>query len=208
MEKKQIVTIPNILCLIRILLVPLFVVLYLRAQDLKGYLIAASVILVCSLTDFLDGFIARKCNMISEVGKILDPFADKFLQCGIALSLMFKIEYMYLLFIVFMVKEITMFVFQAYLYKHGKRLDGALWYGKVATAVFYLFMMIMTIMPNMDQWILDLLMLVVGGFLIMAFVLYMIVFAHMYTELQKERRQAKSSPEQIPAEEEPQGNRD
>ena len=191
MEKKQVFTIPNILCVFRILLVPLFVVLYLRAEDLTGYLIAASVIFVCALTDFLDGFIARKFNMISEVGKILDPFADKLLQCGIALSLMFKIKYMYLLFIVFVVKEITMFVFQAYLYKHGKRLDGALWYGKVATAVFYLFMMIMILVPIQNQWVLNLLMVVVGGFLMMAFVLYMLVFVRMYRELLKEKAEKK-----------------
>lgn len=195
MDKKQVFTIPNILCIVRILLVPLFVVLYLHAEDLKGNLIAASVIFVCALTDFLDGLIARKCNMISEVGKILDPFADKLLQCGIALALMFKIRYMYLLFIVFVVKEVTMFVFQAYLYKNGKHLDGALWYGKVATTAFYLLMIVMILVPIQNQWVLNVLMIIVGGFLIMAFVLYMLVFVRMYRELVREREEKKQAEE-------------
>ena len=191
MEKKQVFTIPNLLCVFRILLVPVFVVLYLRAEDFVGQLIAASIIAVAGITDFLDGFIARKFNLVSEVGKIIDPLADKLLQAGIAIALMFRIPYMWVLFTVFVVKELTMFVFQAYLYKRGKKLPGALWYGKVATTVFYVMMIVLLFIPNHLVAVQYLLMFIVGGFLVMAFVLYMIVLVRMYHEMKRERAAAR-----------------
>ncbi|MBQ7653783.1 MAG: CDP-alcohol phosphatidyltransferase family protein, partial [Clostridia bacterium] len=64
-------TVPNLLCLIRILLVPVFVVLYL-----KGYPeLAVCTLIVSGLTDSFDGRIARRFNQISELGKLLDPVA-------------------------------------------------------------------------------------------------------------------------------------
>ena len=66
---------PNKLTLLRILLVPVFIVVYLM-----GYNIAAMVIFaVASLTDMLDGKIARKDNLVTNFGKIMDPLADKIL---------------------------------------------------------------------------------------------------------------------------------
>ena len=72
--RGKILTIPNILSLIRVCLIPLFVWLYLAQDDV---LATAIVLLLSGLTDALDGFIARHFNMISDFGKALDPFADK-----------------------------------------------------------------------------------------------------------------------------------
>ena len=185
-KKQKIINVPNFLCIFRILLVPVFVVLYLRAEDFTGQLVAASVIALAGITDFLDGFLARKFHLITEFGKIVDPLADKLLQAGIAIALMVNIPYMWILFAVFAVKELTMFFFQAYLYRRGKKLPGALWYGKVATTVFYLLMIVLLFIPASYRWIQYLLMLIVGGFLIMAFVLYMLVLIRMYREWKRE----------------------
>ena len=66
-------TIPNVLTIIRIILIPVFVVLFF-----KGYKMAAlGVFCAASLTDMLDGYLARKLNQITDFGKLFDPLADK-----------------------------------------------------------------------------------------------------------------------------------
>lgn len=74
---KQILTIPNLLSVFRILLIPLIVWLYCGKQD---YLLAAWVLLLSGVTDIADGFIARHFHMVSDLGKVLDPIADKLTQ--------------------------------------------------------------------------------------------------------------------------------
>ena len=87
--KKEIFSIPNILCYFRILLVPVFLWAYFDLQSDKGHLVAAGVLVLSSLSDFLDGFIARKCHMITELGKLIDPVADKLTQFVVACTLMY-----------------------------------------------------------------------------------------------------------------------
>lgn len=71
--------VPNILSFIRILLVPFFVFFYLADFIACGKLIALIIFIVASLTDMIDGKIARKYNLVSDLGKFLDPIADKVL---------------------------------------------------------------------------------------------------------------------------------
>ena len=73
--------IPNLLSLLRILLVPVFVILYLLSSDERMDLMYWSfgVLILSGVTDSLDGIIARKCNQITDLGKLLDPVADKLL---------------------------------------------------------------------------------------------------------------------------------
>ena len=85
--KKDIFSIPNILSFVRILLIPIFVWLYVTAGTSGEYYLAAAVVVASGITDFLDGQIARRCNMITEFGKFLDPLADKILVCAALLAL-------------------------------------------------------------------------------------------------------------------------
>ena len=78
--KKELLTIPNLLSLFRLVLIPVYVVIYLNAKTTEDYYLAAGILAVSCLTDLIDGKIARHFNMISNVGKILDPFADKVTQ--------------------------------------------------------------------------------------------------------------------------------
>ena len=78
---------PNILTLLRILLIPVFVIIYLVGMD--GWNIAAAVIfVVAAITDWLDGFLARRLNLVSNFGKLWDPVADKLLVLAALLVLM------------------------------------------------------------------------------------------------------------------------
>lgn len=93
-------TIPNWLCFVRIALIPVFSVLFIKEQ----YIAAFITMIVVALTDVFDGKIARKYNMVSNLGKILDPIADKLSQIAIVIILLVKfwdgpLKYILFLFI-------------------------------------------------------------------------------------------------------------
>lgn len=179
---KEIFTIPNCLSYLRIVLLPFFVVFYLRAEQPADYLLPAGIILFSAITDLLDGFIARTFNQITELGKALDPIADKLQQAAIVFCLIFRYEYMWAIVILFVVKELFMGINGLILLRRGKKLDGALWFGKVSTAVFYLCMLSLLAFPNMDQNIAAIFMLITAIFLSLSFILYIPVFAKLYRE--------------------------
>ena len=117
---KGSLTIPNLLTVIRIILVPVFAVLFYR-----GYFYwAVFVLFISGLTDFLDGKIARRFNQISDLGKILDPIADKLTQITIAVMLFFEfrkpeagdtLKLFSWVFLLFLAKEGFMLVGGAYM---------------------------------------------------------------------------------------------
>lgn len=129
-------TIPNWLSFIRIALIPVFAVLFV-----KGYVLPAVIIMICAaLTDLFDGKIARKFNQVSNLGKILDPIADKLSQMAIVIVLIITywenaIKYLFMFFIV---KELIMIIGGAVLLSLGMRPTAAEIWGKVATNVFYI----------------------------------------------------------------------
>ncbi|MBR6634840.1 MAG: CDP-alcohol phosphatidyltransferase family protein [Clostridia bacterium] len=134
-------TIPNFISFFRILLIPVFGVLFH-----KGELVwALFVIVVSGLTDFVDGKIARKFNQISELGKMLDPLADKLTQITLAILLFLEFNastdkvmhaFSYV-FLVFLGKEAVMVIFAVIMIALGMVPSAAEIYGKVATFVFY-----------------------------------------------------------------------
>lgn len=133
-------TIPNWLSFIRIALIPVFVVLFL-----KGYVLAAVIVMACAaITDLFDGKIARKFNQVSNLGKLLDPIADKLSQMAIVIVLIVSywdnaIKYLFMFFIL---KEVIMLIGGAVLLSMGMRPTAAEIWGKVATNVFYIGMII------------------------------------------------------------------
>lgn len=126
LTKKEIFSIPNILCYFRILLIPVFMISYINAKETRDYYFAAFIVLLSGLTDFADGFIARHFNMVTELGKAIDPVADKLSQAAIVISLMIRIEPMRWLFLLFAVKELFMGITSIVLLtKHNTKMDGA-----------------------------------------------------------------------------------
>ena len=133
-------TIPNWLSFIRIALIPVFAVLFVQ-----GHQLVAVIVMICAaLTDLFDGKIARKFNQVSNLGKILDPIADKLSQMAIVIVLLYTywenpIKY---LFFFFIVKEVLMLLGGALLLSKGMRPTAAEIWGKVAPNVFYIAMII------------------------------------------------------------------
>jgi cardiolipin synthase len=182
-SKKDLYGIPNILCYIRFLLIPVFVVLYIKAEYPREYLKAAAVVFVSGITDFLDGFIARKFNMITELGKLIDPLADKLTQASLIFVLVVKIKWMFLLLILFVLMQLFLLVAGIVMLKKGSKLSGAKWFGKVSTTVFYAVMLVLVSIPTLNQTVTNVLMLVCGGFLLLSFMLYIKEYVDMYHRL-------------------------
>lgn len=133
---KEFFNIPNCLCYFRIILIPVFFSFYFQADGQIDYYISALILIISGLTDFLDGFIARKFNMITDFGKLIDPIADKLTQFSVAIALMYTYSLMWLLFVIIIVKDGMLAIASLYLYKNGEKIRGASWWGKISTAFF------------------------------------------------------------------------
>ena len=131
-------TVPNWLCFLRIALIPVFSVLFIKEMYIPAFII----MIVASLTDLFDGKIARKYNQVSNLGKMLDPIADKLSQMAIVIILIYKYwgTYLKYILIMFIIKELLMLAGGALLLAKGLRPSAAEIWGKVATTVFYVFM--------------------------------------------------------------------
>lgn len=178
--KSDYFTIPNLLGYFRIILIPVYLYLYFKAETEGDYLLAAGVIGISGLTDCFDGKIARKFNMITEFGKILDPVADKLTQGALVLSLMFRFPLMEYVFVLFVIKEAYMAVMGAIMLRKGKRMDGAQWCGKVCTTVLYVVMFLLILIPGISIFIANLLMLICMIFMLYSLGSYMIFYYHMW----------------------------
>ena len=132
-DDKKIFTIPNLLSFIRIILVPIIVVLYL-----KKHMVAATVLVVVSgASDMLDGFIARTFNQVSDLGKLLDPIADKLTMLAVVFLVAIHHLPMRVMLYVMMAKEGIMLLGALVLFKTGARTCQSKLFGKLATAALY-----------------------------------------------------------------------
>lgn len=144
LRKQDILTIPNLLSMFRILLIPAIVVLYLNEYHVAAVL----VVILSALTDIADGKIARKFNMISDFGKFLDPVADKLTQAAMILCLVTLYPAMIALFLLMAVREFMQFFCGLAVLKKTDSMNSANWYGKVSTATIYAVMVVLFLFPD------------------------------------------------------------
>ena len=130
--KKKIITIPNLLSLVRICLIPLIIWLFAVKED---YLLTGITVIFSGLTDVVDGFIARRFNMISDLGKVLDPFADKATQLTVIVLLIIRFPLMVLPLGIGVIKEIFMAISGYIVVKKCDVVLSAEWHGKLATVI-------------------------------------------------------------------------
>ena len=171
--KKEIITIPNLLSLFRIVLIPIYVSVYLGAENDRQYLLAGFILALSCLTDMADGMIARKFHMITNTGKVLDPLADKMTQLALILSLSAKYTALYPVLILFLVKEFFQFGAMVFFMQKGKVLPGALLAGKLYTTVLFLSLILLVMFPRLHQNVVLFLILADTGFLLYSFRSYL-----------------------------------
>ena len=174
--KKEIYTIPNLLSMIRLLLIPVYVIIYLRADQQPDYFLAAAILAVSCLTDMVDGQIARHFNMISTIGKILDPLADKLTQFALILCLSVNYPVLWLLVGLFFIKELFQLIAGAVNMRKGKMLKGALISGKICTTILFISLIAMVMLPNLERKVINTIVAVDAIFLLIAFADYVITY--------------------------------
>ena len=171
--KKQIFTLPNMITMVRILLIPFFIWLYAVKKE---YLAAAVVILASWLTDFLDGWIARTFHLISDFGKMLDPLADKLTQGSVFLCLLGRYPLMLYALILFLIFEISKMVSGFAYVKESRKVMSAKWYGKVNTACIYLMTLALLLIPDLNPTIANILIILICVVMVLSSLLYVFIF--------------------------------
>ena len=168
--------VPNVLSLIRILLVPVFLVLYLSGRQDWAFL----TLLVSGVTDLLDGFIARRFNMITDCGKLLDPISDKLTQVAVVVAMATRYAQILPLAALCLLKEVCQAVGGVILLKKGCSVHGSKWFGKASTVVFYVCMLVLVlwgdVLPSAAGWAL---IGVAGLCMLLAFVGYLQMFVQI-----------------------------
>lgn len=199
MNKKDWLSIPNILSLVRLILIPIFAWVYLTASENDEFYFAAIIVVISGITDFLDGTIARKYNMITELGKFLDPLADKLTQGTLFLCLAIRHPLMWLLLALWAVKDGFMGIMGLILLKKkNTKLDGAKWYGKVCTAIIYVAVLLLLFFPSVfppGSIAANIMILICAGALALSGVLYATVLIKMWinNETVKKQKNKKDS---------------
>ena len=174
--KKEIFTIPNLLSLFRLALIPVYMNIYLNAKGPDDYTLAGLILAVSCLTDLLDGKIARKFNMITNLGKFLDPLCDKLTQLALIICLSSRYRALKYLLPFFLVKEFWQLFAMIGNLKKGKALDGALMSGKVSTTVLFATLVLMVLWPTMSEHVANVLTVICFIFLLIAFVDYILAY--------------------------------
>ena len=182
--KKEVFTIPNLHSLFRLVLIPVYAYIYLNATENYQYLIAGSIMAVSCITDMVDGKIARRYNMISNLGKILDPLADKITQFTLTLCLSLKYPVLRPVLCLFIVKEIFQAVMGIIHLRKGRMLPGALMAGKVCTTILFISLIALVLFPNMNPRFVDAIAAVDTVFLVISFISYILAYFGKNTKVQ------------------------
>ena len=184
--KKDIYSIPNLLSLLRLILIPVYITIYLNAQESADYYLAAGILAVSCLTDMIDGKIARHCNMITSLGKVLDPLADKLTQFALILCLALKVENSFLWYLIglFVLKESFQLIAGGIRLRKGIMLKGALFSGKICTTILFVSLIVMVMMPEMPLRFVNIITVIDAVFLLIAFVHYIVAYYCMDNKFQ------------------------
>lgn len=125
---------PNKLTILRVILIPVFLlVLFLAPVPLNRY-IAVAIFIIASLTDMLDGKIARKYNLVTNFGKFMDPLADKLLVMSALVSMVALKDLAAWVVIIILAREFAITGFRT-LAMEANIVMAASWWGKVKTTV-------------------------------------------------------------------------
>lgn len=171
--KDDILTIPNALSAFRIVLAVLIPIVFYQPPFDGQQVLLAGIVVISGLTDFLDGKIARYFDMISDFGKMLDPFADKLTQLVLLICLIGRAHGAIALLVLLVVKEVIQATGAFLVLRKTKVYDGAKWYGKVNTALFYLIALILLFVRRLPTALVNVLLAVCGVSMAVAFILYL-----------------------------------
>ena len=170
LTREQIFTIPNFMSFFRVVLLPFIIWTYWKGS----YDVAVGLLILSAVTDALDGVIARKFNMVSDLGKMLDPLCDKLTQASLMICLAFRYRYVWIVFALLAAKDLTMSFLGAAAIRHRGAVHSAQWYGKVCTVVLETVMAALILFPQIPEKIVMILLALCCAAILLSLVMYVI----------------------------------
>ena len=183
--KKEIISIPNLLSILRILMIPIYVLIYQNAQTASDYWIAGSLVAISCITDALDGYIARRYEMHTMLGKILDPLADKLTQLSLCICVHTRYPIVTPLLYLLIAKEVCQLIGLILLMKKGLALPGSISPGKISTFILFFSFIYIISFPTLPNFLLSSIVLVDLSVLLYAMSGYCFLYLENISKLRK-----------------------
>ena len=168
-KKNGFFTIPNIMTLFRLAMIPFIIWLYIIK---KQYIVTGILILISGITDVVDGIIARKFNMVSDVGKLLDPIADQLTQLAVLICLVSRFPLVLIPLTVMIMKELFIGITGIVRIRRSSVVPVADWHGKAATVLLYIMMMVHMFWYDINPVFSTVFIIVCTVLIIISFVFY------------------------------------
>lgn len=183
--KREYFSIPNMLGYFRLVLAGIYLAVCIQAETKSDYYIAAGIIGISMVSDFLDGKIARRFHMVTAWGKILDPIADKITLFVVGFSFVFRYPFMRTVILLFAAKEIFMGISGLLLMRRGWRTSGATWPGKICTAGLYGISFLLLLKPDWKIVVVNGLLLAEILLMLFALISYIQLYYRVWQKLKK-----------------------
>ncbi len=173
----QFLTIPNLLSYLRLILIPAIIWLYCVE---RSYTAAAWIMAISAATDVVDGWIARHYHLVTDWGKIVDPIADKLTQIAICLCLAWRFTPVRYMLVLLVIKEIYMGIIGLVFIHKTDSVEGAKWYGKMTTVIFFFGALLLILFPEMPTVGVIALVSLESASIILSMVLYTTRYMRLY----------------------------
>lgn len=174
----QIFTIPNAMSALRLALIPFIVSHYWAGRHMTAVLLVA----LSALSDIFDGVIARKLNMVSDLGKFLDPLADKVTHAALLLCLSSTHRQVRLLFGLLLAKEVLLFGMGLLVFRLRDCVQSAQWHGKLCTVVLESSMVLLMLFPQLSGTKTDLMLELCAAVMLFSLVMYLLSYLSLLRE--------------------------
>lgn len=175
--------VPNTLTVVRLILVPVFVITMFAPLPQSWRWLPLAIIVLSGITDMADGYIARRFNQITQLGKILDPLADKLSLLALSICIAIQFPPFWVIAVVVIVKEILQILGGGYLMKKKIKIPSSRWFGKACTAVTYCCYIILLALPIFHLvpplWMLWIMVVVILALMLLAFFSYLPVYLRL-----------------------------
>ena len=186
---KDLMTIPNAISFSRIILITPFVACFIAAKyNILNYIPAIIIISISGISDFFDGMIARKFHQESELGKVLDPLADKLTLIAVGICMIMIQPYLLPLMIIMVLKDILMIIGGTIIINKGVIPPKSSWYGKASTFMFYIsvgMVVLMEIFQYKNDTLTFAVLGVTAGMMIFSLVNYTLIFIKITKKLKE-----------------------
>lgn len=166
--RSELFSVPNLLSYLRLAMIPFICMMYKQQR----YLGTTILVVLSGMTDLLDGYIARHYDMITDLGKIVDPIADKLTQLALVLLLIDRYPWFIYLVLLLVIKDVFMGIMGLVVLHKKQEVYGAIWCGKLATMTFYLVMVVLLFFPHININVAGVLSMLCGSMMLLSLMVY------------------------------------